>query len=411
MAPAHADATHANPATPATTPEAVPKLPVLSASSLRMRRERCSVPCVLDRDSLHFYKFGRVALDAALRLIGLAPGQQVLLPAYHCVTMVEPVLRARADPVFYRVRADASIDLEDLRARVTPATRAAVVPHYFGFPQAMRAIRAACDDLGIVLIEDCAHALFGSDDGEPLGSFGHVAIASPWKFLPVPEGGCLVVNGGMRMPPSLRAVPAGLRGEVKAALNNLETSFRYSRLGAASWLFGPAIGAANLRNKRARTASSTPEPPPTRAIVDYDAALTGASRGSRLIMRYADRERVVQRRRANYLRLLDEWRDLRAARPLHAELSAGVVPQVFPLVVDEPEVFFPRLKGEGVPIIRFGEFLWEGMDPATCAATRDLSRSVFQLPCHQELREDEVAWIGRTVSRVLGNAKTGLRAV
>jgi len=56
------------------------------------------------------------------------------------------------------------------------------------------------------------------------------------------------------------------------------------------------------------------------------------------------------------------------------------VPQVFPLLIDAPERVFPVLKKAGVPVIRFGEYLWEGMEPGTCPVSMDLSRRVFQLP-------------------------------
>ena len=93
---------------------------------------------------------------------------------------------------------------------------------------------------------------------------------------------------------------------------------------------------------------------------------------------------------------------LAGCRPLFAELPDGVVPQVFPLLVDAPERVFPILKKAGVPVIRFGEFLWEGMDEKICPVSADLSRRVFQLPCHQELTESEIEWmIGAVRSAVL----------
>ena len=76
------------------------------------------------------------------------------------------------------------------------------------------------------------------------------------------------------------------------------------------------------------------------------------------------------------------------------------MPQVFPLVFDAPERAFPLLKQTGVPIIRFGEYLWEGMDKSTCPVSVDLSRRVFQLPCHQELADSELEWMAGKVRSV-----------
>jgi hypothetical protein len=91
--------------------------------------------------------------------------------------------------------------------------------------------------------------------------------------------------------------------------------------------------------------------------------------------------------------MLAQLGDLPGCRPLFGALPEGVVPQVFPLVFDAPERAFAPLKRAGVPIIRFGEYLWKGMDPGTCPASLELSRRVFQFPCHQELEDAELDWM------------------
>ncbi|NJN14489.1 MAG: hypothetical protein HC813_02335 [Planctomycetes bacterium] len=63
------------------------------------------------------------------------------------------------------------------------------------------------------------------------------------------------------------------------------------------------------------------------------------------------------------------------------------------MLFDEPERRFAPLKRLGVPIVRFGEFLWPGVDAGTCPVAADYSRRLFQFPCHQELRPDELDWL------------------
>ena len=70
-------------------------------------------------------------------------------------------------------------------------------------------------------------------------------------------------------------------------------------------------------------------------------------------------------------------------------------------LLDEPERVFPLLKAQGVPIIRFGEFLWPGVDAALCPNSADLSRRLFQFPCHQGLRPGELAWMITRLRQVL----------
>jgi dTDP-4-amino-4,6-dideoxygalactose transaminase len=74
-------------------------------------------------------------------------------------------------------------------------------------------------------------------------------------------------------------------------------------------------------------------------------------------------------------------------------LPSGACPWLFPLLVDDPEPAFKRLCAWGVPVTRFASTLWPGMDAATCANSAALSRRVLAFPVHQELREDELAWL------------------
>ena len=46
-----------------------------------------------------------------------------------------------------------------------------------------------------------------------------------------------------------------------------------------------------------------------------------------------------------------------------------------------------------MPVVRFGRPLWAGVDAAVCANAAHLSQSVLALPCHQELRADELEWM------------------
>ena len=87
--------------------------------------------------------------------------------------------------------------------------------------------------------------------------------------------------------------------------------------------------------------------------------------------------------------------------PLYPALPPAVVPHVFPLVVDEPEQVCEVLKRQGVPIIRFGEFLWPSMPRTRCPVSMDLSRRVLQFPCHQELAPDELEWMIERIRQAL----------
>ena len=91
-----------------------------------------------------------------------------------------------------------------LENKITRQTRAVLIIHYFGFPQPIHKIREICNKKDVLLIEDCAHALFSSHGEEAIGSEGDLAIFSLRKTLPLPEGGGLLINNPeLEKPPEL----------------------------------------------------------------------------------------------------------------------------------------------------------------------------------------------------------------
>lgn len=377
--------------------ERIPKQAVLSAGTFAQRAD-AAVPSVLDAGAVRYVNRGCMAIGLALQHARVGEGDEVLLPAYHCISMIEPVVWRAARPVFYRINEDTSVDLEDIDAKVGRRTRVLLVTHYFGFPQDMVRIRALCDRHRLLLIEDCAHAFFGTTCGAPVGSFGDYAAASAWKFFPIHDGG-LIVSARHSLDDIALESP-GLRFHAKALVNTFEMAFDYQRLPIAHLALSLPLLAKDMMLRQARRKVAT-APDSTGDLTTglgnwgFDEALVNkqTSSISRLIIAFASKSRITEKRREHYQTLLAALGALRGCRPLFPTLPDGVVPQVFPLVFDSPESAFPQLKMAGVPIIRFGEYLWEGMPATTCPVSSDLSRRVFQFPCHQELLERELNWM------------------
>lgn len=375
----------------------VPKQPVLSWASFS-GYEGEHVASILDVGQAVLVTSGRIAIAIALQQSGLGQGDKVLLPAYHCTSMVEPVIWVGATPLFYRITEDLQADLEDVEAKLDKSAKALLITHYFGFHQDLAKLREFCDARGIFLIEDCAHAFFGEFRGAPLGSYGDYAISSLMKFFPVYDGGCIVSSRH-----DLSHVPlesAGFGFEVKAALDVIETAFQYERLKALKVLVRAPLMLKDLAWRKVKAAALSGKqnklaPSSSDGGSGFEPAWLNKrmSAFSRLLVSSTSKAGNVEKRRENYLALLQALNGLHGARPLFPTLPKGVVPYVFPLVVGEPERVFPLLKAEGVPVIRFGEFLWEGVDESVCPVSADLSRRVFQFPCHQELTTQELNWM------------------
>jgi len=386
-------------------PARIPLRPVLALSEVALSTARVPFPSVLEAGEVAFVTSGRVAVALALRELALEEGAEVLVPAFHCSSMVEPVVWAGGQPRFFRIREDGAVDLDDVRAKFNTNTRAILVAHYFGFPQDMPTIRRFCDEHGIALIEDCAHAFFGSIDGRPLGSFGDYACASPWKFFPAYDGGCLI--SARHSLGHLGLVTSGWRYEVKSLVNSLEQAFEYGRMPVARTLLGIPLRSkdALLRWIKQRRSSPAPEIGPS--ALDGGFAFEPAwidkrmSTVSRWLIQRAPGHEIAAARRRNYLRIRDALDGVRGIRPFADRLPDNVVPHVFPAYVHAGQSAFAELRRRAVPMLRFGEQLWRGVDESVCAASIDFSRHVAQFPCHQGLTDDEIDWMAREIRLVL----------
>ncbi len=131
---------------------------------------------------------GSAALEAALRVLGVGPGDEVVIPTYVCDAVHHAVTRAGAVPVLADASAETlSVDADEVKRRLSPRTRCAIVPHAFGLAAGLGRFA----DLGVPVIEDCAQALGAVDEGRPAGARGHLAILSFYatKMLTTGEGG------------------------------------------------------------------------------------------------------------------------------------------------------------------------------------------------------------------------------
>ncbi|HEX5126590.1 MAG TPA: DegT/DnrJ/EryC1/StrS family aminotransferase, partial [Rhodocyclaceae bacterium] len=150
------------------TPDEVPRLPVFGWHALNGPRI-ASLPSVLDAPHTQLTTSGRAAIALALRVLDVRSGDRVLVPTYHCPTMIAPVVGCGGQPLFYPIDAQGNADIGWLEKADTRGVRALLAAHYFGIPRSFSALRAFCDARGIALIEDCAHALFGRSEGRPIG--------------------------------------------------------------------------------------------------------------------------------------------------------------------------------------------------------------------------------------------------
>ena len=370
----------------------LPGLPVPSLAVFFGRKEHSVPSAFLDR-GLSFFSFGRYALAEALRRTGAGSGTAVLLPAFRCRSMVESVIHLNAEARFYPVTADLQPDFAAAQELAGDGkVRAMVLTHYFGFVNALDEAQAFCSHQSMALIEDCAHAFYGEHDGKPLGTFGHYATASAWKFFPVRDGAMLRDNTGgpaakLRSPPT--------KAELKACAAMLESGMKRSiHKSSLPVIDGPEL-LGRAKTIADRVASLGGGEIGTSTFHSECVHLAGL-RASRTHISVITHGHVAHQRRKNYLRWLEGVRDVPGIRPLFPSLPDRVVPYAFPLLTDAEGLLFHTVKLAGIPLWR-----WEDMAVTECPISRDYRLRLLQLPCHQDLREEELDWmfdVFRTVS-------------
>ncbi|MBB5018312.1 hypothetical protein HNQ59_001600 [Chitinivorax tropicus] len=343
-------------------------------------------------DQAVFLNAGRTALEWIARHLP-RPGA-ILLPAFHCPTMVTPVHAAGRQARFYRLQPDLQPDLADLEQTLQGGDIAAVlVPHYFGFPQpALPTLASRIKAANAYLIEDCAHALLSEQNGQPLGQTGDYAIASTRKFVPGRDGGLLLINHAPESPVDLPR--PGMGAELRSVYDLLQQSAQHGHLPILKWLVRPpslqAIG------------NSAQTLPPQRIQVDARQGLP-RQRGlhsSRWVLRHTDYPALISRRRSIYKQWLHIVNDIPGVRPLFPALPDGVVPYMFPLLLDEPKRYFPALKQARLPIWR-----WDELAESSCEVSQRYGIGLLQLPCHQSIRHDELDWMATQLSQIMHSNK------
>ncbi|HET6595545.1 MAG TPA: dTDP-4-amino-4,6-dideoxygalactose transaminase [Anaerolineales bacterium] len=137
------------------------------------------------------------ALEMAAILLGIQPGDEVIIPDFTFVSTVNAFILRGATPVFIDIRPDTlNLDESKLEAAITSRTKAIVPVHYAGVACEMESILEIATRYHISIVEDNAHGLFGKYKGKFLGTFGSIASQSfhETKNFTSGEGGALLIN-------------------------------------------------------------------------------------------------------------------------------------------------------------------------------------------------------------------------
>ncbi len=360
-------------------PSLVPYFPTLGPRAGWKFQSRRELPFPLNSDRAAGYYMGRAAIYHGARALGLKPGDEILFPAYHSGTESAPLLHLGGRLKLYGVASDLAIDLDEIEAKIGPATRALYAIHFIGFPAPIVELRELADRHGLVLIEDCALGFLSRAHGRPLGSWGDMSIFCVYKTLPLPAGGFLAINRddvGLPTPPPATGLYSEINLTIKHVLNYID-------------LHGGAVGTSLsglVQRFASKVVTSTPARVVTPEAMTFDAAWLQWGLGSitRRLLPYFDYASIAARRRNNYQWLAGQLRDS-GVRMLRQQLPDETVPLFFPIVVPDKFDTVARLRRDRVMAVPFWGKHHAHVPRGEFPETEFLVDHVVEIPIYQDL--------------------------
>jgi perosamine synthetase len=384
----------------------LPRGPVLDWSSFQ-RVDAPGVPSIESLPHTAFTTSGRAAIYQALLQLDLPAGSTVLVPTYHCPTMVAPVLLAHLEVAYFGLLPNGLPDLANIPAEQAKRSQAMLVSHYFGLAQSLADVRNWCDAHGIALIEDCAHCYFGEAGERTVGAWGDFSTASLSKFLPVPEAG-LLASTLHPIEPMALAKPS-LKSQIKGWVDVIELATRYQRLAGIRPVLASLFKLKNSRSPQAQALTEVPAPA-REANMMRDCDMNRISQtplwASMALKSMLPRGRIIARRQRNFNRYAPYFANTPGARPLFADLPAAAeraAPYVFPLWVDKPEAVYQALRQMELPVFRWDR-IWPGTPTIAGDVGLQWSHHVLQLLCHQDLDDADIDRTAQAILQLLRNS-------
>lgn len=139
---------------------------------------------------------GTAALTCALAGMGIGPGDEVIVPAYTFMATALAVVSAGAVPVIADIDDSMTLDMEDVRRKLTPEVRAVIPVHMVGFPCDMANLFSLQEEFGFRILEDACQAVGGAYKGRRLGTLGDAGCLSfnHYKIISAGEGGAVITD-------------------------------------------------------------------------------------------------------------------------------------------------------------------------------------------------------------------------
>lgn len=314
---------------------------------------------------------GTDALQIALMALGIGPGDEVITTGFTFISTVEVVALMGAKPVLVDVHPDTfTINPEQVRAAITPRTKAIVPVHLFGQMADMDALMDISETSGVPIIEDNAQAIGAAWCGEANrhGQSGTFGLMGTTSFFPSKNLGCM--GDGGAIVTSDDNVAARCK---QIANHGMVKQYHHDVVGINSRLDGLQAAILRVKLKHLRSYLAARQA----AAARYDGLLGGCA-GLHIPVREQRSSHVFHQ---YTLKIEGGRRDA-----LRAHLAEHGIPS---------GIYYPV---PGHAQQAFSHFQY---NPDTYAVSAELARTVLSLPMHTELTEEQQQFISEVIIKFI----------
>ncbi|MBT1064845.1 DegT/DnrJ/EryC1/StrS family aminotransferase [Bowmanella sp. Y26] len=340
------------------------------------------------------YKARTALYDVFSRIDKSIFGQRVLIPAFHCPTVVQPILKAGFEVEYYRIKKDLQIDFAELADKLNENVAAVVIINFFGFEQPLQALPTLCEANNTLLIEDCSHSVAAISPVRLSGGRGDISIYSFWKMLPSVQGGGWVA----RVPATLQ------KTEKKKPVQPLIQSLRLGKQIAEHIFDNMLLGLRRILghyhyqdevrvdfDAPVKTSQEVTFYPVDKLHYDFEIPWL-----SKYMIKNARFNSQVAGILKNYQDLSDDFSKVEAFHLPYADLELNVVPWAVPVILENRNQYDYKLLANDVSFFTFGEelhaSLFDGKSASQAAVddARYLSGSMICFSIHQNLNSIDI---------------------
>jgi perosamine synthetase len=221
---------------------------------------------------------GTAALQLALYTLGIAEGDEVIIPSFTMVATANAVRHCGATPVFVDSEPRTwNIDVTKIEAAVTPRTKAIVPVHTYGHPVDMDPLLEIARRRGLLVIEDAAEAHGATYKGRSVGRLGDCGCFSFYanKIITTGEGG-MITTDNQELAQKAKNIRAHAFSKERHfwhrvlahnfRMSNLQAAVGVAQMERAEWLLGRRIENAKLYNQRLERFRGITLPPASEGI-------------------------------------------------------------------------------------------------------------------------------------------------